>query len=301
MDLARRSGVLLILWMVCLSGAVAQHQPILLWPGGAPGSEGKTALEADEITPDGEHSLSSIHHPSITPFLPAKGTANGAAIIIAPGGGHYKLSIDSEGYNVARWFSAHGVAAFVLKYRLAREKGSTYTVEGDELADIQRALRTVRNRSAEWGIDPDRIGVMGFSAGGELALLASTRSDGGLTAAKDAIDREPSKPAFQVLMYPGGLPTTATFTKETPPTFLLCGEDDRPNISQAVPELYLALRRAGASAEIHIFSGVGHGFGLRFSNRGSVSEWPSFVLAWMDTKGFLKQKQKITDAALPKQ
>jgi acetyl esterase/lipase len=290
MDRARRSLPLLILWCVFHAGAFAQHQPILLWPNGAPGSENKTASEAVEVNPEGEHSVSSVHHPSITPYLPAKGTANGAAVIIAPGGGHYKLTIDDEGYDVARWMSAHGVAAFVLKYRLAREKGSTYTVEGDELADIQRALRTVRSRSAEWGIDAGRIGVMGFSAGGELALLASTRSDKGLAAPKDAIDREGSKPAFEVLLYPGGLPTTATFSKETPPTFLLCGEEDRPDISQGVADLYLALKRAGASAEMHIFSGVGHGFGLRFSNRGAVSEWPSLVLAWMDTKGLLKQK-----------
>jgi acetyl esterase/lipase len=290
MILARRSGFLLILWTVCLSGAFAQHQPILLWPNGAPGSEGKTAPEVVEVTPEGEHSLSSINHPSITPYLPAKGTASGAAVIIAPGGGHYKLSIDHEGYNVARWMSAHGVAAFVLKYRLAREQGSTYTVEGDELGDMQRALRTVRSHSAEWEIDPNRIGVMGFSAGGELALLASTRFDNGLATTNDAVAREPSRPAFQLLLYPGGLPTTATFTKETPPTFLLCGADDRQNISEGVPELYLSLKRAGVPTEMHIFSGVGHGFGLRFSNRGPVSEWPSLLLAWMDTMGFLKQK-----------
>lgn len=290
MNLSRRSVFLLVLGTAFHAGAFAQHQPILLWSNGAPGSENKTAPEVVEVSPDGERSLSSVHHPSITPYLPGKGTANGAAVIIAPGGGHYKLSIDYEGTDVARWMSAHGVAAFVLKYRLAREKGSTYTVEGDELADIQRALRTVRNRSAEWGIDPSRIGVMGFSAGGELALLATTRPDNGLAMPKDAIDREGSKPAFEVLLYPGGLPTTATFTKETPPTFLLCGEEDRPAISQGVADLYLALKRAGASAEMHIFSGVGHGFGLRFSTRGPVSEWPSLVLAWMDTKGLLKQK-----------
>jgi acetyl esterase/lipase len=290
MNMTRRSFFLLILWAVFPVAAFAQHEPILLWPNGAPGSENKTAPEVVEVTPDGEHSLSSVHHPSITPYLPAKGMATGAAVIIAPGGGHYKLSIDHEGYNVARWMSAHGVAAFVLKYRLARETGSTYTVDGDELADIQRALRTVRSRSAEWGINPARIGVMGFSAGGELALLASTRPDNGLAIPKDAIDREGSKPAFEVLLYPGGLPTTATFTKETPPTFLLCGEEDRPEISQGVATLYLSLKRAGASAEMHIFSGGGHGFGLRFSNRGAVSEWPSLVLAWMDTKGLLTQK-----------
>jgi acetyl esterase/lipase len=176
MDLVRKFGCSLTLWLAFSGTAFSQHQPILLWSNGAPGSEGKTAPEAVEVTPDGEHSVSGVHHPSITPYLPAKGTANGAAVIIAPGGGHYKLSIDHEGYNVARWMSAHGVAAFVLKYRLARETGSTYTVERDELADIQRALRTVRNRSSEWEVDPNRIGVMGFSAGGELALLASTRS-----------------------------------------------------------------------------------------------------------------------------
>ena len=290
MDLVRKFGCSLTVWLALSGTSFAQHQPILLWLNGAPGSEGKTAPEAVEVTPDGEHSVSGVHHPSITPYLPAKGTANGAAVIIAPGGGHYKLSIDHEGYDVARWMSAHGVAAFVLKYRLARETGSTYTVEGDELADIQRALRTVRNRSSEWGVDPKRIGVMGFSAGGELALLASTRSDNGLATPKDAIDREDAKPAFEVLLYPGGLPSTATFTKEMPPTFLLCGEEDRPNISQGVADLYLALKRAGASAEMHIFSGVGHGFGLRYSNRGPVAEWPSLVLAWMQMKGVLKQK-----------
>jgi endo-1,4-beta-xylanase len=242
-----------------------------------------------DVNAEGEHSVSSVHHPSITPYLPAKGSATGAAVIIAPGGGHYKLTIDNEGYDVARWVSAHGVAAFVLKYRLAREKGSTYTVEGDELADMQRAERLVRSRAAEWSIDPKRIGVLGFSAGGELALLAGTHLSDGLSIPRDTIDRESARPAFEVLVYPGGLPAKATYSKETPPTFLLCGAEDRPEISQGVAELYLALRRAGASAEMHIFAGVGHGFGLRFSNRGPVSEWPVLVLAWLDMKGFLKQ------------
>jgi acetyl esterase/lipase len=268
---------------------MAQHQAIPLWPNGAPGSEGKTAPEAVEVDANGEHSLTTIINPSITPYLPAKTNATGAAVIIAPGGGHYKLSIDHEGYDVARWLSGHGIAAFVLKYRLAREKGSTYTIEGDELADIQRALRTVRSRSAEWGIDPQRVGVMGFSAGGELALLASTRYDDGLASAKDAIDHEGSKPAFQVLLYPA-IPENLKLSKETPPAFLLCGENDRPTISQGVPQLYLDLKRAGVSAEMHVFSGVGHGFGLRFSNQGSVSEWPSLVLNWLGTEGFLRHK-----------
>jgi len=197
------------------------------------------------------------------------------------------LSIDHEGYDVAKWLSGHGVAAFVLKYRLAKEKGSTYTVEGDELNDIQRAIRVVRSRAAEWKIDPARVGVMGFSAGGELAVLASMRYDDGKAGATDAIDRESSKPAFQALLYPG-LPKEIKLTKDTPPAFLLCGAEDRENISQGLPEYYLELRKAGVSAELHVYAGVGHGFGLRWSNRGPVSDWPTLFLGWLETKGFLK-------------
>ncbi len=273
----------------CLSRpALAQHQPIPLWANGAPGSEGKTAPETVVVNPEGERIVSTVNQPSLTPYLPRPGVATGAAVIIAPGGGHYQLSIDHEGYDVAKWLSGHGVAAFVLKYRLAKEKGSTYTVEGDELADIQRAIRTVKSKAAEWKVDPARVGVMGFSAGGELAVLASTKYDDGKPGAADPIDRENSKPAFEALMYPG-LPKDIKLTKDTPPAFMLCGAEDRENISQGLPELYLAFRKAGVSAELHVYAGVGHGFGLRLSNHGAYSEWPSLFLAWLDTKGFLKQ------------
>ena len=285
------SGLFLLVALLpgCLSRpALAQHQPIPLWANGAPGSEGKTAPETVVVNPEGERIVSTVNQPSLTPYLPRPGVATGAAVIIAPGGGHYQLSIDHEGYDVAKWLSGHGVAAFVLKYRLAKEKGSTYTVEGDELADIQRAIRTVKSRAAEWKVDPARVGVMGFSAGGELAVLASTRYDDGKPTAADPIDRENSKPAFQALMYPG-LPQDIKLTKETPPAFMLCGAEDRENISQGLPELYLEFRKAGASAELHVYAGVGHGFGLRLSNHGAYSEWPSLFLAWLDTKGFLKQ------------
>jgi acetyl esterase/lipase len=280
-------GVALLLGLA--RPVLAQHEPVPLWAAGAPGSEGKTAPETVVVNAEGERIVSTIHKPSITPYLPRPGIATGAAMIIAPGGGHYQLSIDHEGYDVAKWLSGHGVAAFVLKYRLAREKGSTYTVEGDELADIQRAIRLVRSRATEWKVDPARVGVMGFSAGGELAVLASTLYDDGKPGATDAIDREGSKPAFQALLYPG-LPQEIKLTKETPPAFLLCGAEDRENISQGLPEYYLSLRKAGVSAELHVYASVGHGFGLRLSNHGSYSEWPSLFLAWLDTKGFLKAK-----------
>jgi endo-1,4-beta-xylanase len=215
-----------------------------------------------------------------------------AAIIIAPGGGHYKLTMDDEGYDVAKYLSGHGVAAFVLKYRLAREQGSTYTVDGDEMHDIQRAIRMVKARAAEWGVDPARVGVMGFSAGGELAIKAATRYDDGNPSAADPFDRPSDKPAFQVLMYPGGLTPEieAKVTKDTPPAFLLCGADDRDNIAQQLPELFIALKKAGVSAELHEYAGVGHGFGLRLSQTGGLSHWPELLLQWMDTRGLLRGK-----------
>lgn len=157
-------AIVLPLLFVLSAAAAADHGAILLWPGGAPGSEGKTAPESTRLTADGEHVVSSVHRPSISPYLPAQAGATVAAVILAPGGGHRELWVDHEGSNVAKWLSEHGVAAFVLKYRLAREDGSTYTVEGDALADIGRAIRLVRSRAAEWGIDPERVGVMGFSA-----------------------------------------------------------------------------------------------------------------------------------------
>ncbi len=143
--------------------AIAADQPVIfLWPNGAPGSEGHIAPEAVRTTPQGEHVISSVHRPSVTVYLPSKETATGAAVVIAPGGGHSELWTDHEGYNMASWLSNHGVAGIVLKYRLARERGSTYKVEVEALADMQRAIRLTRSHAAEWGINPDRVGVMGF-------------------------------------------------------------------------------------------------------------------------------------------
>lgn len=272
-------------------GAIAADpQVVYLWPNGAPGSEGKTAEEAVRIAaPGGDHVVSSVHRPSLTVYLPSKETATGAAVVIAPGGGHSELWADHEGHNVARWLSEHGVAGFVLKYRLAREKGSTYKIEVESLADTERAIRLVRSRAAEWNVEPDRIGVMGFSAGGELAALAATRFDNGAEGAPDPIDRLSSKPSFQALIYPA-IPRDMQLSKDTPPAFLACGENDRQNISQGLPELYLALKKAGASAELHVYTGVGHGFGLRATTKGPVSQWPDRFRDWLEARGFIKKK-----------
>jgi len=267
----------------------ADPQPILLWPNGAPGSEGKSGDETMRVAaPGGDHVISNVHKPSITPYLPAPGTATGAAVVIAPGGGHSELWVDHEGYNVAKYLSEHGVAGFVLKYRLARQKESAYTIEGNALADTQRALRLVRSRAADWGVDPERIGVIGFSAGGELSALAGTRFDAGNDSSTDPIDRLTSRPAFFALIYPA-IPKEMKLSKETPPAFLACGENDRQNISQGLPELYLAMKKAGMSAELHVYAGVGHGFGVRATTKGPVAGWIGQFQQWLDARGFLKK------------
>jgi acetyl esterase/lipase len=282
--------LMFLLWLCAGSLAVATEPPIVfLWPNVAPGSEGKSTEEAMRLSPTGERVVSSVHRPSLTVYLPSKDTATGAAVVIAPGGGHRELWTDHEGHNVAKWLSGRGVAAFVLKYRLAREKESTYTVEGHALADTQRAIRVARSRATEWGIDPERIGVMGFSAGGELAALASVRYTAASESATDPIEQQSSKPAFQALVYPA-IPRDMPLSKDTPPAFLVCGENDRQNISQGLPELYLALKRAGASAELHVYAGVGHGFGMRETTKGAVASWTARFHEWLDSSGFLKRK-----------
>ena len=265
----------------------AEPQVLMLWDKGAPGSEGKVAEESVRVTPAGDRVVSSVHRPSLTVYLPSAESATGAAVVIAPGGGHRELWTTHEGHNVARWLSEHGVAAFVLRYRLAREKDSTYTVQGHSLADTKRAIRLVRSKAAGWGINADRVGVMGFSAGGELAALASAPSKVEDHAA-DGIDRESAKPAFQALVYPA-IPREMELSADTPPAFLACGENDRTNISQGLPELYLAMKRAGASAELHVYAGVGHGFGVRETAGGAVAGWLNRFHEWLGTRGFLKK------------
>lgn len=269
--------------------ATSEGQAVPLWPNVAPGSEGKMSNEIVRVNESGDHIVSGIHRPSITPYLPEPGKATGAAVIVVPGGSHRELWIDHEGYRVAEWLSARGVAAFVLKYRLAHEDGSTYTVEGTELADIKRAIRLVKSRAAEWNIERGRVGVMGFSAGGELSALASTRFDAGSASATDVIERESSRPAFQALIYPGSA-RDKNFSKDTPPAFLACGEDDRAEIALGLAETYSELKRAGVSTELHIFAKTRHGFGLRAGNPPPVSDWPQLFLDWLNAEGFLKNR-----------
>jgi acetyl esterase/lipase len=269
--------------------ALGQNHPeIRLWDKVAPGSEGKTGAEKVRISEGGDHVVSGIHTPSITPFLPAAGKSTRAAIVIAPGGGHRELWIDHEGYNPGQWFSENGIAVFVLKYRLAREEGSTYSVDEHSLADIKRAIRTIKSRAMEWDIDTAKVGVMGFSAGGELAALAAMHYDNGNPSSSDPVERMSSRPTFQALIYPGGA-AGYEVKKGMPPAFFVAGYNDRPDISEGLAQLYLRYKQAGIPADLHIYATAGHGFGIRASNLGASAAWPQQLLQWLVDTGVVKK------------
>jgi len=273
-----------VLMALCAAHAVEPGPEILLWPDGAPGSEGKTGEEHIRIADNGEHVLSNIHKPSITPYLPPADKATGCAVIVAPGGGHRELWSDHEGHNVARWLSDRGIAAFVLKYRLAKETNSTYSVDGHAVPDMQRALRLVRSRATEWGIATNRVGVMGFSAGGEVAFLSCQLDRGGDAVAPK--DGQQVLPAFQALIYPGRLQRMKPATN-SPAAFLVCGYNDRPDISEGLAGIYLEFKQLNVPAELHIYAGAGHGFGLRANDPTPAGKWIERFADWLADRGFL--------------
>jgi len=276
--------------LVCgCASAVERGEEIRLWPNGAPGVEGETAAEVFESAANSKlpKRFTVVHYPSIYVFLAPKEKANGMAVVVAPGGGHSQLVIDKEGWEIADWLNRNGIAAFVLKYRLARAPGSHYTVERDALADAARAVRTVRSRAAEWGVEAARIGFMGFSAGAELTALIETRFDAGKADACDAVERASSRPDFAAAIYPGFKPGTITVPKDAPPTFLIFTDEDRPHVATTV-NLYLDLEKQGVPTEMHIYASGPHGVGMRPS-RLPVATWPDRLRDWMADRKLLKE------------
>jgi endo-1,4-beta-xylanase len=287
--LSRPSPVLALCLLTLASiAAAAPGTPLPLWPAGAPGSAARR-LEPEKVAGS---NVSNIHHPSLTPYWPETPVPGGPAVIIAPGGGHARLAAQHEGHHVATWLARHGVAAFVLKYRLAKDDANAagqpqpYTVDRDALADAHRALRLVR--SGAGGPAPGSVGILGFSAGGEVALLAATRPAAGQSDAADGLDRTPARADFYALVYPGGLTRTdLEISAQTPPPFLIAGVQDRANISEGLAEFYLRSKRAGASAELHLYAGAGHGFGVRDTNRGPHAAWIERFVEWLAERKFL--------------
>jgi len=278
--------------------AAAEPKVELLWPDGAPGAKGEA--EGDK--------------PTLTIYLPPAEKATGAAIVICPGGGYGALATDHEGLQIGQWLNSFGVAGFMVKYR-HRNTGAGYGHPAP-LQDAQRAVRIVRSRGKEWGVDPNRIGILGFSAGGHLASSAITHFNESFYEAKDKIDRVSPRPDFAVLVYPvisltesfthvgsrknllGANPDPALVEKmssekqvtpQTPPTFLIATWEDKGVPAENSIYFYLALRQAKVPAEMHIFLKGPHGFGLGQKIEGT-SAWPGLCEKWMERAGFLKSK-----------
>ena len=255
---------------------------IALWPNGAPGSESRRD-EPERIENSYVH---NVHNPSLTVFPADTRHANGIAIIVVPGGGHRFLVFQNEGVGPAKALNRFGVTAFVLKYRLSREQGSTYTIEGDAVADARRAVRWVRAHAAQYGVDPHRIGLMGFSAGGELVTGVADNPEPSQKAA-DATDRVSARPDFQILVYPGPLGIPARAVAGAPPAFITAGSLDNCCAAPAMT-LYQQLRDAGVSTELHLWADTDHGFNIAaHSERVSIQHWPDRLADWLSDGGWL--------------
>lgn len=261
---------------------------IPIWPRGAPGSE-RHAGEQERL--EAGAYVHNVHRPSLTVSKADPKRANGVAVIIIPGGGHRMLVFQNEGMVPARALNRFGITSFVLKYRLAREPGSPYTIEGDAAADAQRAIRWVRAHAKDYGIDPHRIGVMGFSAGGELVSLVADNPGPTALLPVDAVDHMSSRPDFQILVYPGPLGIPVKAATGAPPAFIIAGTLDRCCAPPALA-LYTQLRNAGVSAELHMFAGTDHGFNLAMHNdRISIQHWPDRLADWLNDEGWLTSRR----------
>ena len=232
--------------------------------------------------------IRNVHRPSLTVMAADPAHANGVGIIVIPGGGHRMLVWENEGLKPARTLNRFGVTAFVLKYRLSREPGSPYRIDRDAAADARRAVRWVRAHAADYRVDPHRIGLMGFSAGGELvSLVADNPAPAPAPDRPDAIDRTDARPDFQVLIYPGPLGIPAGAVQGAPPAFMVAGTLDRccggPTLT-----LYQQLRAAGVSAELHMFADTDHGFNVAaHAERVSLQHWPDRLADWLSDGGWL--------------
>lgn len=278
------SGLVVAMLLLCGGIAEAQTSPtaIPLWPDGAPGSQARRA-EPEVVENSYIH---NVHQPSLTVFRADPAHANGVGVVVVPGGGHRMLVWVNEGVMPARTLNRFGMTAFVLKYRLAREPGSSYSIERDAAADAARAVRWVRAHAAEYGVNPHRIGLMGFSAGGELVSLVADNPAPASSSA-DAVDRQSARPDFQMLIYPGPLGIPAKAAAGAPPAFLAAGTLDQCCAAPTLA-LYQQLRAAGVSAELHLFADTDHGFNVAMhSERLSLQHWPDRLYDWLSDGGWL--------------
>ena len=275
--------------------------PIPLWTAGAPGEQPGPGNEQVTPNPNGKLiagkpiiRVGGITNPTIQVYSPPKGKNTGAAVVVFPGGGYSILAFDLEGTEVCEWLNSIGVTGILLKYRVPPHQGALRYAA--PLQDAQRAVRLVRARAEEWGVDPKRVGVLGFSAGGHLAAASSTNYDVETYPAADAADKLSCRPDFAVIIYPGYLYDVKTggdkiapelkVTDKTPPSFLLQAEDDPVHVENSL-FYYLALKNAKVPAEMHLYAVGGHGYGLRPTSL-PITGWPALVERWMHTIAVLK-------------
>ena len=281
--------------------AASPAEPIALWPGVAPGDKGDLGEEKDTTKHDPKVDpkkevirLGNVSKPTITIFQPAPDKATGAAVIVCPGGGYNILAYDLEGTEVCEWLNSIGVTGVLLKYRVPGRGGERHTAS---LQDAQRAIGIVRSRAKEWGLDPKRIGILGFSAGGHLSAAASTNFESRTYPLVDDADKESCRPDFTILIYPAYLVVNNDVTKlapeikvgaNTPPAFIVMTQDDPVKVENAIGYA-LALKNAKVAAELHLYPSGGHGYGLRPSPQ-AVSGWPQRAGEWLSAQGWLKSK-----------
>jgi acetyl esterase/lipase len=292
---------------------------IALWPEAAPGSRDTTLTESiSERSQDREHRdrfVVGVSRPRLVVFPATK--PNGTALIIAPGGGYVREVLDKEGFETARWMAARGVSAFVLLYRLP---GEGHAARADvPLQDAQRAVRVLRGRARELGVDAQRIGFMGFSAGGHVAASVATRFDAQVYAPLDALDAVSARPDFSILLYPvisldpsiahdgsrrallGDSPSPAAIrsysadqnvTAKAPPTLLILADDDPSVAPENALRYYRALHQMSVPAELHVFSQGKHGFGIRGAHGLPVGNWPELAWSWLTASGFVPASKR---------
>lgn len=273
--------------------AADEPQQIPLWPNGAPGFEGRR----DEPERAQDYWVRNINNPSITVFLPPREKANGAAVLICPGGGFRELVYKAEGVEPAKFFNDLGVAAFVLKYRLPRETNSPYSLQIHPRQDGQRAMRLIRSRAADWNLDPQRIGVIGFSAGGEVEALLVYSPTEGDEHSPDPVERQTSRSDFQIVIYPGPLGVPETLPTNAPPAFFLVANDDDSHVRPVI-NLMQKYRAAKLPVEVHLYAHGGHGFNMGARSKlTSIKTWPQRMADWMADNGLLQAASATNNPA----